>query len=259
MTAILEAADLSLGYGEREVIAPLNLALERGTLTGILGPNAAGKSTLIKGLCGLLSPRSGEVRLEGRLVRARGARDVARVLAYVPQRTEIPFSFAAWEIVMMGRTPFFASRVFSGPSPEDARQVEAAMRRTETWDLREETLENLSGGEAQRVIIARALAQSPRLLLLDEPTAHLDPGHERQILDLLCDLNQSENLTILFVSHDLNAVARTASRVLLMSAGGIRADGSPKEVLREDLLSETYGTPLRVMTERESYPVILHR
>ena len=242
MTLRLEAA--SFAYpAAADVVHEVDLALGRGELVGVIGPNGAGKSTVVGMLSGGLRPTAGRVTLDGRSLARIGRRELARRLAVVPQRPDLPAGFRAEAIVMMGRTPHLG--FFASERPEDRAAVEEAMRRTDTWCLRDATAGRLSGGERQRLVLARALAQRPSLLLLDEPTTHLDLRFQAELMRHATHL-AGEGLGVLAVLHDLNLAAR-CDRVLLLDAGSIVAEGPASEVLRKDLLEPVYGTKLTVV------------
>jgi iron complex transport system ATP-binding protein len=250
--AILEARGLRCGYDGREVVRGVELALQRGEFLGLIGPNGSGKTTLLKALAGRLAPISGEVLLEGVPMRSRPRREVARLMAVVPQLSSPPFEFSVGEIVAMGRTPHLSRLQPEGPA--DRAAVERAMDLTDTGQLAERAVTELSGGEFQRVVIARALAQEAPLMLLDEPAAHLDIGHQVEIFDLLLRLNRTEQHSILCVSHDLNLAARYCDRLVALRDGRVFAEGAPGEVLTEERVSELYGCPVRVEIGPEGRP-----
>jgi iron complex transport system ATP-binding protein len=218
--------------------------VRRGERVALLGSNGSGKTTLLRLLAGTLAPRAGRVLLEGEPVTSLPHRERARRLAVVPQDTSMAFDFTVMEMVLMGRTPHLGALGLE--RPEDLRAARDALRLAGILPLAARPLSRLSGGERQLAVIARALAQRPRVLLLDEPTAHLDIRHRIQIAGVLERLNREEGLTILATSHDINLAARHARRMILLDAGRVAADGEPADVMRPDLLSAVYGTPLRV-------------
>ena len=216
-------------------------------MVALIGPNGSGKTTLLKLLSGALRPTAGEVRLEGRPLADLSARGRARRVAVVPQDTSMTFDFTVIETVLMGRTAYLG--LFGVEGPEDLAATHEAMRRTGTLPFSARLLSHLSGGERQLVVIARALAQRPRLLLLDEPTAYLDIRHRLEIYGLLSRLNREEGLTIVTTSHDINLAARFCGRIILIKDGRVRADGAPAEVFRPEILSEVYETKLHVLAD----------
>jgi cobalamin transport system ATP-binding protein len=222
----------------------LSLAVEPGAFLGIIGPNGSGKTTLLRLLSGSLAPRSGEVHLAGRPVRGLPPRERARLLAVVPQEEPILFNFSVLEVVLMGRAPYLG--FFGLERAADFALARAVLRDLDLGGREETHLRELSSGERQRTLIARALAQDPRVLLLDEPTAFLDMRHRLEIYDILRRLNHDTKLTVVFVSHDLNLAARHATRLAVIDRGRLAADGAPASVLTPDLIRAVYGTEARV-------------
>jgi iron complex transport system ATP-binding protein len=230
---------LSAGYGPRQVLRNLNLNINAGEVVALVGPNGTGKSTLLRVLSGVLPARSGTATMEGHdLLRLPAARR-ARLLAVVPQMVRLPDAFTVGDIVLMGRTPY--RPMWAGETRYDCEVAWRAMHRTGVAALSDRRADELSGGEQQRVVIARALAQEPSALLLDEPTAHLDLKHQVAVLELARSLAHQENLVVLMTLHDLNQAAQYADRVALMHHGTIAADGRPEEVFTEQMLSDVYG------------------
>jgi len=254
---ILEATGLVGGYDNRDVLHGVDFALYPGEFLGVIGPNGSGKSTLIRALTGILPLRQGEVRLNGRPLRAYHPREQAQQIAVVPQISVPAFAFSVREVVEMGRNPHLGR--FRGLSAEDHAAVEEAIVLTDTAHLQHRSINQLSSGELQRVTIARALAQRPRVLLLDEPTAHLDLGHQLDIFELLTRLNAEQGLSVFCISHDLNLAAEFCRRLLLFSVGRVYATGSASEVITEEHLAAVYGTLVRVETNPHSgQPLVLH-
>jgi iron complex transport system ATP-binding protein len=237
---VLAGTDLHAGYLGTEVLHGIDAELRAGEFWGILGPNGSGKSTLLKALTGVLPLTSGEVRLGGQPLRRLRRRDIAREVAVVPQFVEAPFDFTVGEIVMMGRTPHVGRFQLERQSDRAAWQL--ALERCDAWQFRDRLLNELSGGERQRAIIARALAQEPRVLLLDEPTAHLDLGHQLEVFELLRHLNESDGLTIACVSHDIGLAAQHCRRLTMLVEGRVVFEGTPNEVITPEVIHEVYGT-----------------
>jgi iron complex transport system ATP-binding protein len=242
--AVLEARGLYCGYDGREVVTGVDVALVRGEFLGLIGPNGSGKTTLLRALAGRLAPMAGQILLHSEPMHARPRRDVARLLAVVPQISSPPFEFSVGEVVAMGRTPHLGR--LQSERPEDRTAIERALALTHTERLRDRPVTELSGGEFQRVVIARALAQQAPVMLLDEPAAHLDIGHQVDIFDLLLRLNREENRSLLCVSHDLNLAARYCDRLVAMADGEVVAAGVPAEVLTQERISELYRCSVRV-------------
>ncbi|HEY3062121.1 MAG TPA: ABC transporter ATP-binding protein [Chloroflexota bacterium] len=238
MTA-LAAHGLAFAYGAGFSLAVPNLTLEVGEMVALLGPNGSGKTTLMRLLSGVLPAHAGEARLLGGSIRGQSRKAVARQLAVVPQSASVPFAFTVREIATLGRTAY--ARLLRDETPADREAVSRALRVTQLTALAEHRFDELSGGEQQRVLLAMALAQEPRVLLLDEPTAHLDIAFQVQTLDLVQRLNQTERITVLAAMHDLNLAALYFPRLLLMRHGRIVADGPPATVLTVDAIREVYG------------------
>lgn len=251
MRPYLEARDLSFAYrGGEDVLSGVTFALERGDFVGVLGPNGSGKTTLLHLLARLLCPRKGAIFLEGRNIetfpRRLFARKVAVVFQEVPGHLELP----SFEVVMMGRIPYLSR--FRRETKADEEAVEWAMQVTSTLPFAEEPLSELSGGEKQRVLIARALAQKPELLLLDEPTSHLDVVHQLEILSILKNLVHM-GITVLSVFHDVNLVAQFCEKVLLLKAGFLIHFGRVEDVVREEFLQDLFGVPFAGATHPLSF------
>jgi iron complex transport system ATP-binding protein len=225
-------------------LANLSFAIAPGEIVGVIGPNSSGKTTLIRLLTRVLEPVEGEIALEGRRLRDWGRAELARRLAVVPQGAPRDFPFTVEELVLMGRYPHAPGRYFE--DPEDVRAARAAMDATGVLDLAPRPLASLGGGEIQRAVIARALAQEPRLLALDEPTAHLDLRYQAETAALLRRLNRERGVTILLVSHDLNLAAEVSDRLLLLAEGRLVRLGTPEEVLEESVLAEVFGCEVSV-------------
>lgn len=241
---ILSTSALHASYGGEPVLRGLDLALRPGEMVGLLGPNGSGKSTLLRVLAGLLPAHSGRVELAGSELRDYSARARARLIGLVPQYATIPFAFSVHDVVAMGRNPYLG--LLEGLGPDDREAVRTALERTDCAHLRERLVTELSGGELQRVIIARALAQEPRLLLLDEPTAHLDLNHQLEIARMLRQLNREQGLTVLWVSHDLNLAAEFCERLVLLQGGIVVTEGPPAEVISAHWLGQVYGLRLPI-------------
>ena len=245
-SSALGAAGVDFSYYEYVglVLRGVSLELGAGELVGLIGPNGSGKTTLLRVLSGLLAPSRGKVYLDGQDLCAFDRRQVAQRVAVVPQELVIPFAFSAYEMVMMGRTPHV--RPILGAGPRDRQVVVEKMELTATSALAERPFGELSGGEKQRVIIAMALAQEPEILLLDEPTVHLDINHQVEILELIKRLNRREGLTVLATMHDLNLAALYFDRLILLNGGQVVANGSPSEVLREESIRQVFQANVQV-------------
>jgi iron complex transport system ATP-binding protein len=236
----LSTEHLRFGYSSGFSVDVPRLEIQAGDMVALLGPNGSGKTTLLKLLSGVLNPTRGEARLMGLSLRTQRRQSIARTLAVVPQSASVPFAFTVREIAMLGRTAY--ARALQDETFADREAVQRALSLTRLSALAEHRYQDLSGGEQQRVLLSMALAQEPRVLLLDELTAHLDIAYQVQMLDLVQRLNQTEHVTVLAVLHDLNLAALYFPRLLLMSAGHIVADGPPHVVLTVDRLRDVYGT-----------------
>lgn len=240
-----QAKDLVVRYpGQvRPALDGVSMSVGRGMLYAVLGPNGSGKSTLLRALMGLVEPADGAARVEGRAARSWPRRELARAVGAVPQFESIAFPLSARELVAMGRYPHLGPLAAEGE--RDRSAVESALARCDAGHLKDRSVQTLSGGELQRVRIARALAQEPRALALDEPTASLDIRHEMGILELLRE-SAERGITVLLVTHHLELAGRFADRMLLLDDGRVAAEGPPRDVLRGDVLSRVYGWPLTV-------------
>jgi iron complex transport system ATP-binding protein len=253
---MLHLDKLSVYYGSRLALDHIDLDIAAGSVVGLIGPNGAGKSTLIRAISGVLPAQSGQVQVDGHDLASLSPSQRARLVAVVPQARNLPGSFSAWETVLLGRTPHLN---FLGQlSAQDEVRARQAMERTDCLSLADRPVGELSGGEQQRVLIARALAQATPVLLLDEPTAHLDLQYQVCLLQLVRDLARQEHLAILIAVHDLNLVARYTDRAALLVKGQIQASGPSAEVLDPALLSRAYRVPLqKIHTNQVDYPLII--
>jgi iron complex transport system ATP-binding protein len=244
-TPQLSAEHVSVMYGTRRALAGVSLAASGGRVIGLLGPNGAGKTTLLRVLSGVLHPTSGRVLLDGDELGRLASAERARRIAVVPQRAAIPEGFRVAEIVLMGRAPHLGWLGAEGA--RDHAAAERAMRLTETLDLATRPATELSGGEQQRVLLARALAQEPAVLLLDEATVHLDLRHQAHMLEIVGRL-ADDGMLVIAALHDLNLAAQYADRLVLLDGGELVADGSPRDVLTAERLRAVYGVDVLVGT-----------
>jgi iron complex transport system ATP-binding protein len=238
MTAI-RVRDLDLRYGKKQILRNVSFAVAEGEFFLIIGPNGSGKTSLLKAIAGLTTPAAGAVEVLGRPHSQWSRKEFSRRVALVSQHVPDDFPFRVAETVLMGRSPHLG--LWETEKAEDRRLAEEAMKFTDLAHLADRRLDQLSGGERQLVFIARAICQSPRVLILDEPTAALDPAHQIRILDLIEDLRRRQQVTIIMVSHDLNMAALYGDRLLLLAEGEVAALGSPREVLTWQQLEKTYG------------------
>ena len=253
---MFEIDSLSVAYGERRVLDSINMRLAAGSVTAVIGPNGVGKSTLLRAVSGVIQPTSGYARVNGRDLALMSPTERACQIAVVPQAISLPPAFTAWETVLMGRTPHL--NWLGQVSRRDEEVAQHAMRRTHTLELAERRVGELSGGEQQRLLLARALAQAAPILLMDEPTSHLDLQYQISLLEEVRSLARQEGLTVLAVLHDLNLVARFADQVGLLLNGRLEAFGRPQEVLTANLLTRAYHVPLQVMpVGKASVPFVI--
>ena len=252
----LEARRLRFRFGNTVILDDVDLRLSPGRIVGVIGPNGAGKSTLAKLLARTLVPEKGQIRLGGRNLAAWHPMELARVLTVVPQAPQLPPGFTSWEIALMGRTPFLG---WTGKESEIDRVItQQAMVETGTWHLTGRRVGQLSGGERQRVVIARALAQEPRVLLLDEPTAYLDINHQIETMMLITRLVAERKLAGLVIFHDLNLASRYCDELILLQSGRILAQGRPTDVLTPALIGQAYGADVTVIRHPANrLPVVL--
>jgi len=236
---MIEAKSICFRYHREWVIQDMSLRLGKGEFIGLIGPNGSGKTTLLKILYRLLSPQKGEVFYDLIPYRRMKQRDIAKKIAVVAQETHHLFPFRVIEIVLMGRSPYLGQTLFE--SKKDLEIAERAMRWTEVLSFGERSIDELSGGERKRVFIARALAQEPEVILLDEPTANLDIHHQIDFLDLILTLNRDRGLTIVMASHDMNIASEFCSRLVLLNRGRIDKMGAPGEVITEENIKRVYG------------------
>lgn len=248
MNAALTANDVAFNYGDAQVLKGVSLDVAPGSFVGLVGPNGSGKTTFLRVVAGLLKPTRGTVSLCGLPMAEMSRVEVARKLALLPQSPGLPPTFTAWELVLMGRTPFLG---FLGRERQcDLAAAERAMGLADCSHLADRRVEELSGGERQRVLLARALAQEPEVLLLDEPTAHLDLQHQVTVVELVAGL-VAGGMAALGVFHDLNLAASYCDRLAVLSEGRLTAVGWPEEVLVASTLSEVFHVELSLLPRPE--------
>lgn len=240
----LRVNGVTLGYGNRIVLRDIDLEVKPGEMVGIIGPNGCGKSTLIRGITGLITPRSGQIFINGQNIAKMSRGNLARVIAVVPQNPLLPGLFTAFEVVLMGRTPHLSRFGYEGE--RDLAITRRAMEATQTIAFAERRVGELSGGEKQRLTIARALAQEPEVILLDEPTAHLDISHQVETLDLFRELCLERGLVAVAATHDLNLAAQYCDRLVMISQERIYCQGTPRQVINPQNIKQVYGTEVYV-------------
>jgi iron complex transport system ATP-binding protein len=243
---VLELRGVGFAYGERVALRDVTLSFERARLTAIVGQSGAGKSTLLRLVAGLAAPSAGTVRIDGDDPRATARAQLARRVAYLPQEHTLAFPFTVAEVVLMGRYPHRGALALE--DADDVRAAEDAMRRCDVIELAARRFHELSGGERRRALLAQAFCQAAELVLLDEPTASLDPAHALGILRALGGERDARGAAALWVTHDLNLAARFADRMIVMDGGAVVADGAPAEVLASDAAAKAFGVPLHVGT-----------
>ena len=245
---LLESKGTSFRYGGSLVLNDINFSIQAGDFVALMGPNGSGKTTLLKTILGIFSPIKGEVLLDGKPILSYKAKDRAKKLGYVSQEPTFSFPLTVGELVTLGRYAY--SKRFK-ETPEDEKLVEEALRLTDSLSLKDKRFTSLSGGERQKVLIARVLAQTSQLLLMDEPTSHLDIYFQLQILETLKRICQEKHLTIVAVLHDLNLISLFADKALLLKSGELVAFGKVEDVVNEKILAETFGVNVVVKKEVE--------
>lgn len=236
-------------YSSIPVIRDISFYVNKGEFISVIGPNGSGKSTLLKTLNGLYIPESGQVELLGKNIEEYKRKEIARKISFVPQDTSVEFEFSVEEVVSMGRHPFKGR--FQKEDKMDRKLIYEAMEMTNIFDIRDRIITEISGGERQRVFIAKALAQNTEIILLDEPTSHLDINHQIDILNLLRKMNQEKGITIILVVHDINLATRYSDRIILLKKGKLVSQGTPEDVITADNIQQTYG--MRAAVERNKY------
>jgi len=241
---MLKIQNFSTSYGSRKILHDISLDVQSGEVLALIGPNGAGKSTLIRAASGVI-PYTGHVRTNGDDFASLSPMQRAKYIATVPQAVSMPPAYTVWETVLLGRTPYLG---FLGQvSEKDEEIARQSLQRVSALPFADRRIGELSGGEQQRVLLARALCQSTPILLLDEPTAHLDLQYQVSLLELVTELAHTDNLAVLVALHDLNLAANYADRIALMVAGNIKAMGIPKEVLQPGLIADAYCLPVQVV------------
>lgn len=253
MTARLEGRGVSAGYGAKRVLADVSLSLAPGRIAALLGENGAGKSTLLRVLAGVLRPAAGEVLLDGRPLASVPRREAARTIGYLPQGFEPLFPMSAEDLVLLGRTPHRGT--FGAPSAADREAVRSALAETDASALSDTDLSEMSGGERQRVLLARVLAGAPSVLLLDEPTANLDPRHRFRVLDAM-RARAAAGGAVLFSTHELDVAAEGADDAVLLASGGVLASGPLASTLTEERLSALFAVTARVAAGPGGRPLV---
>lgn len=252
----LRGENLTLSYDKKIVAQDLSVAIPEGSLTVIIGPNACGKSTLLKTLSRLMQPQAGSVWLNGEQISRYATKEVARQLGLLPQSSNAPGDISVMDLVARGRYPH--QGLFKRWTPEDQQAVDEAMHATGITELADSAVDTLSGGQRQRVWIAMVLAQQTPLLLLDEPTTWLDIAHQIDLLELMRELNLKNGRTLVVVLHDLNHACRYASHLIAMKGGKVLAEGSPKQIVTAELVEEVFGLKCMIIEDPVAHtPLII--
>lgn len=246
----LRGEGLTLAYDDRTVVDGLDVTIPDGSFTVVVGPNACGKSTMLRALARMLKPRSGRVVLDGETIQSLPSKEVARRLGLLPQSSIAPDAITVADLVARGRYPH--QKLLRQWSRDDEAAVKAAMEATRVGDLADRAVDELSGGQRQRVWLAMALAQETPLLLLDEPTTFLDITHQIEVLDLCAELHEEQGRTLVAVLHDLNHACRYATHLIAMADGAIVAEGDPQEIVDADLVERVFGLRCRVVDDPET-------
>lgn len=236
---MIRAEHIQIGYDEKIVIKDLSLNIHKGEVVSILGPNGCGKSTLLKTLSRVLKPMKGSILIENNPIHSIGTKNLSRKIAMLSQHNEAPAGITVKELVYYGRLPH--KKWFETKNKEDETIIDWALTHTGLKDYKDRLVSGLSGGERQRVWLAMALAQKPEVLLLDEPTTYLDISHQLELMELIRSINEKFNMTIIMVLHDLNQASEYSDRLVIMKKGEIKGDGSPCELINEQLLREIYN------------------
>ncbi|MFP3512558.1 ABC transporter ATP-binding protein [Peribacillus sp. SIMBA_075] len=244
MRPAINTQSLSLGYGDKLIINDMNIKLPDGEITVFIGANGCGKSTLLRSVARLLKPQSGSVLLEGKAISTMSSKDVARKMAILPQSPVAPEGLTVYQLVKQGRYPY--QSWLKQWSSMDEEKVQKAIEATNLTELKDRAVDELSGGQKQRAWIAMTLAQDTDIILLDEPTTYLDMTHQIEILDLLFELNEFENRTIVMVLHDLNLACRYADNLVALKDGAIHAQGRPEDIITPDLVQHVFGMECQI-------------
>src|SRR5512143_1473860 len=253
---MLKIENLTVAYNARRILHGVSLDVIAGEIVTLIGPNGAGKSTLIRAVSGVVPIESGETSIDGQSLKQLTTTERARRLAVVPQARNLPPAFSVYESILLGRTPYLGW--FGRTSPADHERVRHALELTQLQSLADRRVGELSGGEQQRVLLARALAQDTPVMLLDEPITHLDLQHRESLVHLVRELAIGKSLAVLMVLHDLNLASLYADRISLLVEGKIEATGTPSEVLTETTLSRVYHVPVHIIPHPEyGNPLIL--
>ncbi|AFK07826.1 ABC transporter [Mesotoga sp. HF07.pep.5.2.highcov] len=245
MVEPIQIEGLHFSYGKEEVLRGIDLHLKNGEVLGVLGPNGSGKSTLMSVICGIRKNWSGKISVMGDNLRGLSTKKLARIVSYIPQSFEPSFDLKVETIVSFGRNPHLNG--LGNMTNEDYRIIEESMRLTEVYEFKDRPFSTLSGGEKQRVIIAKALAQEGKILLMDEFTTHLDPGHARRVGKIATDLVRAKGLSAIAIFHDINQAVEISDRLLFINNGRVIASGKVWDIVTPEIISLVYGLKSRIM------------
>ena len=252
---IMKTRDLTIKIQNKEILTNINLSFLTGKTTAIIGPNGSGKSTLLKALAGLNNNITGQVLLENRNIKEFSKKNLARNLAILPQDPSVPADLTVGELVQYGRFPY--QQWFARNDKEDQQCVQWAMQQTKIEEFKDRFVTTLSGGERQRTWIAMALAQKPKVLLLDEPTTYLDIAHQLEVMQIIDSLTQKYNITIIMVLHDINQALQYANDLVVIKNQSVFAQGSPQKILSANLLEKVFGVTADFFTNRDGNKVLV--
>ncbi|MDQ2086978.1 ABC transporter ATP-binding protein [Herbivorax sp. ANBcel31] len=243
--SMINIKGLHWSYGNEKVLDDIDIDFSKNNIYGIIGPNGSGKTTLLKNITRSLMPKNKSIYLFEKDIIAFSNRELAKIISYVPQNTSLEFEFSVMDIVLMGRTPYL--KRLQSESFNDIEIAENSMKMTNTWKLRNKNIGNISGGERQRVIIARALSQQSEIMLLDEPVSQLDIHHQVEILNILKSLKLEKKVTVIMSLHDLNLASQYCDKLILMDEGKIVKKGFPKEVIKRENIEKVYGIKVDII------------
>lgn len=248
----LNTSQLHFSYDQKKILDDITLNLEEGKFTGIIGPNGSGKTTLAKLMSKLLKAEKNTVYIDQKDINQIRIAELAKTMAIVPQASQINYDLTVYDVVLMGRTPHL--KRFQPESDYDLQVVEEVMKKTDTWQYKDRLIHQLSGGERQRVIIARALAQEPKILILDEPVTYLDIHHQLQIMSLIKELSIASDMTIIMILHDLNYALKYCDHVVMLADGQVYKHGHPSDVVTIDHIKDVYQIDVNII----EHPVTKH-
>ena len=253
-SSILQIQDTSFSYDQETVLHSISMDVNPGEFVGVIGPNGSGKSTFLKILGGVLTTNSGKLFFKGKDFLDYNRKQLARSITWIPQEHPMVFPFKVSEVVLMGRHPYLSAFTFEGD--EDIEIARSAMEQTQTLQFAQRRFNEISGGEKQRVVIAGAIAQEPELMILDEPTSALDIKYQIQILNILRELNQKKNMTVILAMHDLHLASKFCNRLILLEEGKVFQDGKPEEVLQKEHLEKVYGIKVHLIRDHDGDIII---